>query len=121
MTGSLSFASTFLGQFFLLRSTFEYLSFVSRLGKAITLLNSELCKKALEKVGNPNILVNLVARRVRQLNAGGGSGRPLITETAGLGAADIAMLEIVEDKMGWQVLEPEDQKAEAPTKKRKRS
>ena len=75
----------------------------------------------MEKVGNPNILVNLISRRVRQLNSGGGSGRPLITETAGLGAADIAMLEIIEEKMGWQLLEAEDQKAEAPTKKRKRS
>ena len=28
-------------------------------------MNSELCKKALEKVGNPNVLVNLVSRRVR--------------------------------------------------------
>ena len=27
-------------------------------------------KKALEKVGNPNILVNLISRRVRQLNSG---------------------------------------------------
>ena len=84
-------------------------------------MNSELCRKALEKVGNPNILVNIVARRVRQLNSGGGSARPLITETAGLGAADIAMLEIIEGKMGWQLLELENQKAEVPVKKRKRS
>ncbi|MBI3414064.1 MAG: DNA-directed RNA polymerase subunit omega, partial [Verrucomicrobia bacterium] len=67
------------------------------------------------------VLVNLIARRVRQLNSGGGSGRPLITETAGLGAADIALHEIIEEKMSWQLLESADQKAEAPTKKRKRS
>ena len=84
-------------------------------------MNSEYCRKALEKVGNPNILVNIVSRRVRQLNSGGGSGRPLITETAGLGAADIALLEIIHEKMGWQLLEAETQKAEVPTKKRKRS
>lgn len=34
------------------------------------IVNAELCRKALEKVGNPNVLVNLVSRRVRQLNAG---------------------------------------------------
>jgi DNA-directed RNA polymerase subunit omega len=70
-------------------------------------LNSEICKKALEKVGNPNVLVNIISRRVRQLTAsGGGSGaRPLISETAGLGAADIALLEIVEGKMDWVLLE----------------
>jgi DNA-directed RNA polymerase subunit omega len=70
-------------------------------------LNSEICKKALEKVGNPNVLVNIISRRVRQLTGGsGGSGsRPLIADTAGLGAADIALLEIVEGKMDWELLE----------------
>ena len=32
-------------------------------------------------------------------------GRPLIAETAGLGAADIALLEIVEGKMDYEILE----------------
>jgi DNA-directed RNA polymerase subunit omega len=69
-------------------------------------LNAELTKKALEKVGNPNVLVNLVSRRVRQLNSGGGSAsRPLVAETAGMGAADIALLEIIEDKMGYEMPE----------------
>jgi hypothetical protein len=49
-------------------------------------MNAELIKKALEKVGNPNILVNLVSRRVRQLNAGGGAiSRPLVADTGNLG------------------------------------
>jgi DNA-directed RNA polymerase subunit omega len=69
-------------------------------------LNSDICKKALEKVGNPNVLVNLVSRRVRQLSgAGGGGGRPLLSETAGLGWGDIALLEIVEGKMDFEILE----------------
>lgn len=79
-------------------------------------MNSELAKKALEKVGNPNILVNLVSRRVRQLTSG---SRPLLADTAKLGAADIAMLEIIEDKMSWELLEP-NPVAEAPVKKRKK-
>jgi DNA-directed RNA polymerase subunit omega len=67
-------------------------------------LNAELTKKALEKVGNPNVLVNLISRRVRQLNSGGGAAsRPLVGETGNLGAADIALLEIIEDKMGWEI------------------
>ena len=84
-------------------------------------MNVEICKKALEKVGNPNVLVNLVSRRVRQLTSGGGSsGRPLLSETAGLGAGDIAMLEIVEGKMDWELLEKLD--APEPTaRKRKKS
>jgi DNA-directed RNA polymerase subunit omega len=70
-------------------------------------LNAELTKKALEKVGNPNVLINLVSRRVRQLNAGAGAmSRPLVTETANLGAADIALLEIIEGKIGFELPEP---------------
>jgi DNA-directed RNA polymerase subunit omega len=69
-------------------------------------LNAELAKKALEIVGNPNILVNLISRRVRQLNSGGGKlGRPLLADTGNLGAADIALLEIVEGKMGFEMPE----------------
>jgi DNA-directed RNA polymerase subunit omega len=69
-------------------------------------LNSELTKKALEKVGNPNVLVNLVSRRVRQLNSGGGAAsRPLISDPGHLGAADIALTEIIEEKMGFEMPE----------------
>ncbi len=68
-------------------------------------MNVELTRKAMEKVGNPHVLVNLVSRRVRQLNSGGGSGisRPLIDADPGLGVADIALLEIIHDKIGFQV------------------
>ena len=69
-------------------------------------MNAELCKKALEKVGNPNVLVNLISRRVRQLNAGGGgAGRPLIDGADHLGAADVALREILEEKIGWDLPE----------------
>lgn len=83
-------------------------------------MNSDICKKALEKVGNPNVLVNLVSRRVRQLTSGGGAGsRPLIAETAGLGFADIALLEIVEGKMDFEMLEePGENSDPASGKKR---
>ena len=73
-------------------------------------MNSEYSRLALLKVGNPNILINLISRRVRQLNSGGGSlSRPLISDTAGLGAADIALREIIEEKMGWDT--PEELRA----------
>ena len=69
-------------------------------------MNAELVKKALEKIGNPNVLVNLVSRRVRQLNSGGGGiSRPLVADTGQLGVADIALLEIIEEKMGWEIPE----------------
>ena len=69
-------------------------------------MNAELCKRANEKVGNPNVLVNIVSRRVRQLNSGGGGlSRPLIDNVGNLGAADIALREIIEDKIGWDMPE----------------
>ena len=55
-------------------------------------MNAELTKRALEKVGNPNILINLISRRVRQLNSGAGAiSRPLVADVANLGAADNAV------------------------------
>ena len=69
-------------------------------------MNAEFTKKALEKVGNPNVLVNLISRRVRQLNSGGGGiCRPLVADTGHLGLADIALREIIEEKMGWEMPE----------------
>jgi DNA-directed RNA polymerase subunit omega len=82
-------------------------------------VNSEYCKLALAKVGNPNVLVNLVSRRVRQLNSGGGPlSRPLLNDVAGLGAADIALREIIEEKMGWEM--PEESQVIEPVRKKRR-
>ena len=53
--------------------------------------HAELCKKALEKVGNPNVLINIVSRRVRQMNIGGGGmGQPLTDAPASMGLAAAA-------------------------------
>ena len=69
-------------------------------------MNATLVKQALEKVLNPNVLVNLVSRRVRQLTSGGGrASRPLLADVGHLGAADIALSEIIEGKMGWEMPE----------------
>ena len=82
-------------------------------------MNAELCKRALEKVGDPNILVNIVSRRVRQLLSGsGGLSRPLVSNAEHLGAADVALLEIAEGKLSWELPEPEE--AAVPEKPRKR-
>jgi len=76
-------------------------------------MNPEFLKKALEKIGNPNILVNLVSRRVRQLNFG---ERSLLANTGNLGAADIALREIIEEKMGCE--EPEIVELVRPIRKK---
>jgi DNA-directed RNA polymerase subunit omega len=69
-------------------------------------MNSELVKQALEKVGNPSVLVNMLSRRVRQLNSGyNGACRPMVLHVENLGLADIALREIIEDKMGFEMPE----------------
>lgn len=83
-------------------------------------MNSELLQKALVRVGNANTLVNLISRRVRQLNAGGGAiSRPLVADTVNLGMADIALREIVEGKMGWDGSDLEE--LTAPVKKKRKA
>jgi len=84
-------------------------------------LNSELVRKALEKVGNPNTLVGIVSRRVRQLNSGGGGlSRPLIEDAGQLGAADIALREIIEGKIGWEMPQLESLTVETKPRRRKK-
>lgn len=66
-------------------------------------MNLELFKKALEKVKNPNILVNIVSKRVRQLNSVGAASRPLVSDTSNLSPVDIALREIIEDKLTYEL------------------
>ena len=65
-------------------------------------MNTELCNEADELIGNPNILVNIVSSRVRQLNSG---DRPLLDAPL-LGAADMAITELVEKKMDYELIDP---------------
>jgi DNA-directed RNA polymerase subunit omega len=82
-------------------------------------MNAELVKKAMEKVQNQYVLVNLISRRVRQLNAGGGgTSRPLLITNSNLGVADIALLEIIEGKMDFEM--PETIELTRPTGRNRR-
>ena len=69
-------------------------------------MNSNLVKQAAATVLNPNVLINMISQRVRQLNSGhGGRCRPLVADQAKDGVADIALREIIEDKMGFEMPE----------------
>ena len=65
-------------------------------------MNADLCNEADELIGNPNVLVNIVSTRVRQLNSG---DRPLL-DAALLGAADMSLTELVENKMDYELTDP---------------
>lgn len=59
-------------------------------------MRSDLVEKASAVVPDPPVLINMVSRRVRQLN----NGRPaLVRRMERMGQADIALLEIIEGKI----------------------
>ena len=69
-------------------------------------MNAELVKQALKIVLNPNVLVNMVSQRVRQLNSGGRArSNSLVANVANLSVADCALLEIIEEKIGFEMPE----------------
>jgi len=63
-------------------------------------MKAELVTAASNVVRNPQILVNMVSRRVRQLTLG---HRPLVEFAPGLGHADIALTEIANGKLEFEV------------------
>ncbi len=59
-------------------------------------MKSDLVDQASDIVSDPLVLINLVSQRVRQLNSG---RSPLIDTVPSMGAADIALTEIIEGKL----------------------
>jgi DNA-directed RNA polymerase subunit omega len=70
----------------------------------IKYMNAVLVQKALALVVNPQVLVNMISQRVRQLNSGaGGRCRPMLAEVGHLSVTDVALLEIIEGKMSFEL------------------
>ncbi len=61
-------------------------------------MNVELIEKAAAIVGDNQLLVNIVSKRVQQLNHG---YDPYIPTTPEMGCGDIALTEIIEGKIIW--------------------
>jgi len=82
-------------------------------------MNSILVKEALNTVINPHVLINMVSQRVRQLNSGhGGRCTPLVATQANESVADIALREIIEEKISFEM--PEVLALTRPTAKNRR-
>jgi len=79
----------------------------ARSSTSLRLMKSDLIEKAAKTITNPPVLINLVSRRVRQLN----QGRAPLINTAGygmrLGQGDIALLEIIEGKITPEMIDGE--------------
>lgn len=74
----------------------------------------ELIEKAAQIVGDNQLLVNIVSKRVHQLSHG---ADPFIPTTPEMGSGDIALTEIIEGKITWHEMTDEEMKAEAEARK----
>lgn len=65
-------------------------------------MRNEYIKEALNVIPEPNILINVVSRRVKQLKYG---MKPLVYSLEKLDPEDIALKEIIEGKIGYELYE----------------
>jgi len=63
-------------------------------------MRDDYIKEALKTVSDPNILVNVVSRRVKQLRRG---NRPLVESLEKLSAEDTALREIIDGKISFEL------------------
>jgi len=62
-------------------------------------MRDDYIKLALAKVQDPNILINVVSRRVKQLKRG---NRPLVESLEKLSPEDTALREIIDEKITFE-------------------
>ena len=60
---------------------------------------SHLVDEASKKIPSVPLLVNVISRRVKQLNAG---HKPMVDVIGRMGLADIALKEIIEGKLSFE-------------------
>ena len=65
-------------------------------------MRDDYIKEAQKVILDPNILINVVSRRVKQLKRG---SRPLVESLEKLAPEDIALREIIEGKINHEVPE----------------
>lgn len=63
-------------------------------------MRDDYIKEALKIITDPNILINVVSRRVKQLKRG---NRPLVESLEKLSPEDIALREIIEGKISYEL------------------
>ena len=63
-------------------------------------MRDDYIRQALAKVHDPNVLVNVVSRRVKQLKRG---NRPLVESLEKLSPEDVALREIIDEKISFEM------------------
>jgi DNA-directed RNA polymerase subunit omega len=86
-------------------------------------MKQTLVQDALKVVQSPQVLVNIVSKRVRQLGQG---FRPLVAFDPKLTFMDVALKEVAEGKLGYEMIEVPSAAgghaaAPAPAKKSRKS
>lgn len=71
-------------------------------------MRDEYLKKASEIIPDPNILINVVSRRSKQLKHG---MKPLIESLEKLEPEDVALREVIEGKITYELYQPEEQES----------
>ena len=62
-------------------------------------MRDDYIKEALKTIADPNVLINVVSRRVKQLKRG---NRPLVESLEKLSPEDIALREVIEGKISHE-------------------
>ena len=71
-------------------------------------MRDDYLKEAQKVITDPNILVNVVSRRAKQLKYG---MKPLVESLERLEPEDIALREIIEGKITYELALPKNEKA----------
>lgn len=62
-------------------------------------MRDDYIKDALKSINDPNVLINVVSRRVKQLKRG---NRPLVESLEKLSPEDTALREVIEGKISYE-------------------
>lgn len=74
--------------------------------EGIGIVRDDYLKQAQEIIPDPNILINVVSRRAKQLKFG---NKPLVESLEKLDAEDIALREIIEGKITYELAEEDEE------------
>ena len=69
------------------------------------IMRDDYIRQALTVIDDPNVLINVVSRRVKQLRRG---NRALVESLEKLSAEDTALREIIEGKISYELATPEE-------------
>jgi DNA-directed RNA polymerase subunit omega len=81
-------------------------------------MKQTLVQDALKIVHSPQVLVNIISKRVRQLGQG---FRPLVAYDPKLTFMDVALKEVADGKLGFEMLEVEPVAPPAPARKSRKA